>query len=269
MQNLSLQIDANSQQVASTRPPPSPKSTPLLKALQAERSAAKDKETILKAHAHYRDVRAREVAASGKSHQGLGASTKKDDKRKAAGGKDKAEDQRAPAPTASPSKKTRKSRKTDAAAASTPAPAGTATKPTSSIPSSRPQTKPIVTKTPRAQGPPSSNTETDTNAMSAPKNSGKPSEQPQRARPTITLQSRQFEAALSGAIPRARREREASDRTAKYNAGADKEPVTPSVPNSTDAVGSGKSRRGGAHDRGSRRGGARSPSTPARPPNGM
>lgn len=100
----------------------------------------------------------------------------------------------------------------------------------------------------------------------APKNSDKLPEQPQRSRPTITLQSRQFEAALSGAMPRARRERESSDTKAKDNVGVDKEPVTPSVANAADAGGS-KPRRGGANDRGSRRGGARSPTGPVRPSN--
>ena len=41
--------------VAASQPPPEPKSTPLLDALRAEKQAQRDKETILKAHAHYRD----------------------------------------------------------------------------------------------------------------------------------------------------------------------------------------------------------------------
>ena len=41
------------QLVASTQPVPQPKSTPLLEALKAEKSANKDKEAILRNHAHY------------------------------------------------------------------------------------------------------------------------------------------------------------------------------------------------------------------------
>ena len=42
--------------VASTQPVPQPKSTPLLEALKAEKSANKDKEAILRNHAHYSQI---------------------------------------------------------------------------------------------------------------------------------------------------------------------------------------------------------------------
>ncbi|KAF8653644.1 hypothetical protein AX16_003796 [Volvariella volvacea WC 439] len=41
--------------MASTRPPTPPKTTPLLEALKAEKSVQKDKEAILRNHAHYKD----------------------------------------------------------------------------------------------------------------------------------------------------------------------------------------------------------------------
>ncbi|TFK25417.1 hypothetical protein FA15DRAFT_357273 [Coprinopsis marcescibilis] len=41
--------------LAATRPPSPPKTTPLLEALKAEKSAQKDKEAILRNHAHYKD----------------------------------------------------------------------------------------------------------------------------------------------------------------------------------------------------------------------
>ncbi|KAJ3509927.1 hypothetical protein NMY22_g16135 [Coprinellus aureogranulatus] len=41
--------------IAATRPPEPPKTTPLLEALKAEKSAQKDKEAILRNHAHYKD----------------------------------------------------------------------------------------------------------------------------------------------------------------------------------------------------------------------
>ncbi|EJD05305.1 uncharacterized protein FOMMEDRAFT_165771 [Fomitiporia mediterranea MF3/22] len=49
------ETDAIEALVAASQPPPQPKSTPLLDALRAEKQAQRDRETILKAHAHYRD----------------------------------------------------------------------------------------------------------------------------------------------------------------------------------------------------------------------
>ena len=57
--------------VAASQPPPQPTTTPLLEALKAEKSAQKDKEAILRAHAHYKDP-------------SVAASAKKDDKKKGA-----------------------------------------------------------------------------------------------------------------------------------------------------------------------------------------
>ena len=45
-------------EVASTQPPPMPKSTPLLEALKAEKSAQKDRESILRNHPHYKEAAA-------------------------------------------------------------------------------------------------------------------------------------------------------------------------------------------------------------------
>ncbi|KAF8893014.1 Smg-4/UPF3 family-domain-containing protein [Infundibulicybe gibba] len=41
--------------IASSQPAPQPKTTPLLEALKAEKSASKDKEAILRNHAHYKE----------------------------------------------------------------------------------------------------------------------------------------------------------------------------------------------------------------------
>jgi regulator of nonsense transcripts 3 len=60
--------------VAASQPPPRPTTTPLLEALKAEKSAQKDKETILRNHAHYKDATA---TVSGS------ASKKEDAKKKA------------------------------------------------------------------------------------------------------------------------------------------------------------------------------------------
>ncbi|KAG9308281.1 Smg-4/UPF3 family-domain-containing protein [Chiua virens] len=42
--------------IAASQPPPPPTTTPLLEALKAEKSAQKDKEAILRNHAHYKEV---------------------------------------------------------------------------------------------------------------------------------------------------------------------------------------------------------------------
>ncbi|KAG6380315.1 Smg-4/UPF3 family-domain-containing protein [Boletus reticuloceps] len=44
--------------IAASQPPPHPTTTPLLEALKAEKSAQKDKEAILRNHAHYKDMTA-------------------------------------------------------------------------------------------------------------------------------------------------------------------------------------------------------------------
>ncbi|KAG5219494.1 Smg-4/UPF3 family-domain-containing protein [Salix suchowensis] len=44
------------EKVASTQPAPMPTTTPLLEALKAEKSAAKDREAILRNHAHYKEI---------------------------------------------------------------------------------------------------------------------------------------------------------------------------------------------------------------------
>ncbi|KAF8558615.1 hypothetical protein OG21DRAFT_1080389 [Imleria badia] len=56
--------------IAASHPPPHPTTTPLLEALKAEKSAQKDKEAILRNHAHYKDV----IVS--------GASSKKEDAKK-------------------------------------------------------------------------------------------------------------------------------------------------------------------------------------------
>ncbi|KAN0094534.1 Smg-4/UPF3 family domain containing protein [Tylopilus felleus] len=58
--------------IAASHPPPPPTTTPLLEALKAEKSAKKDKDMILRNHAHYKDP-----AVSG-------SSSKKEDTKKAA-----------------------------------------------------------------------------------------------------------------------------------------------------------------------------------------
>ncbi|KAN0092725.1 Smg-4/UPF3 family domain containing protein [Tylopilus felleus] len=72
--------------IAASQPLPSPTTTPLLEALKAEKSAQKDKETILRNHAHYKDpavsgssskemprrLPSRPLELHGRSHSGKG-----------------------------------------------------------------------------------------------------------------------------------------------------------------------------------------------------
>lgn len=53
--------------IAASQPPAAPKTTPLLEALKAEKSAQKDKEAILRNHAHYKDISA---ASASKKEEG-------------------------------------------------------------------------------------------------------------------------------------------------------------------------------------------------------
>ena len=61
--------------VADIHPPTLPTTTPLLEALKAEKSAQKDKEAILRNHAHYKDIHAAAIHAP--------SSSKREDKKKA------------------------------------------------------------------------------------------------------------------------------------------------------------------------------------------
>lgn len=59
--------------VAANQAPPMPKTTPLLEALKAEKSASKDKEAILRNHAHYKDP---VILASSNAMRGASSSAK-------------------------------------------------------------------------------------------------------------------------------------------------------------------------------------------------
>ena len=56
--NIGLMPSLLRRSVAASQPPPRPTTTPLLEALKAEKSAQKDKEAILRNHAHYKDATA-------------------------------------------------------------------------------------------------------------------------------------------------------------------------------------------------------------------
>jgi regulator of nonsense transcripts 3 len=74
--------------VAANQAPPMPKTTPLLEALKAEKSASKDKEAILRNHAHYKDpaILASTNALRGAHAAAVAASSSKDEAGKKKGG---------------------------------------------------------------------------------------------------------------------------------------------------------------------------------------
>ncbi|KAH6891765.1 Smg-4/UPF3 family-domain-containing protein [Coprinopsis sp. MPI-PUGE-AT-0042] len=107
----SLNAPANAEPVtidsllAATRPASPPKTTPLLEALKAEKSAQKDKEAILRNHAHYKDQ------ANVTVLNGLAGSSRKEEKKKAVAQAQAAKQQPAPTPAAS-GKKGKKAKET-------------------------------------------------------------------------------------------------------------------------------------------------------------
>ncbi|THH31843.1 hypothetical protein EUX98_g2358 [Antrodiella citrinella] len=214
-------VDTLEQLASAERPPPAPTTTPLLEALKAEKSAQKDKESIIRAHAHYKDP----AIAGGSSH-------KKDD-----GGKGKrgaglppkpstanettpqGKKATKPAPkgdTTPMPKKIAQNPNVNANANSASAQAATA----KSAPAARPtpksprrnrdkdaskQEKTATQAAPRAQTPDTlaapSNAAASSSTTAAPTAPGGAGGAPpsRRTRPIFGLASRHFEAALSGA----------------------------------------------------------------------
>ncbi|OBZ66965.1 Nonsense-mediated mRNA decay protein 3 [Grifola frondosa] len=181
---------------------------PLLEALKAEKSAQKDKEAILRNHAHYKD----QLATAGPA-----TARKEDGKKKGAAPPP------APKPTEPPvSKKAAKRAAAAAKAAQPPLVQQPAAKPVqAAVPKPQPPTAPTGPKAPRpprerhpkgqAQPPPTAAptasvsqraaTPTQLPASAPTAESSTAAAQPsaRRTRPMLGLASRQFEAALSGA----------------------------------------------------------------------
>ncbi|KJA25272.1 hypothetical protein HYPSUDRAFT_37761 [Hypholoma sublateritium FD-334 SS-4] len=249
--------------IASAQPTPHPKTTPLLEALKAEKSANKDKEAILRNHAHYNNM---SVAA-----------LRKEEKKKATAApppKADANGNAAAANSAQPSAKKGKKAAAAAAAAATAtqnaknAPQGAAAAnaknaPNTGAPGAQPakpakpsrpprgsQNKAAAaaakdaarTDTPTILSAPSTQPNASTSGTSAPASVAAPAAGAagggRRTRPVVGLASRQFEAALSGvsglanaATERKRRERERDTQGAAANGGGG----TPVPPTPTTA----------------------------------
>ncbi|KAL5520728.1 hypothetical protein ACEPAF_2730 [Sanghuangporus sanghuang] len=176
--------------VAASQPPEQPKTTPLLEALRAEKQAQRDKETILKAHAHYRDrnLAKEELGSRKKGKQVQGAPPAERDEASAGPGQGK--------------RNRRGGKKGDANAG------GPAQKAKAKEAAIAPPTK-VLVKTAVKQG------SQQDSASSAPSTKEAAKEPPQERRARPGIGTRQFEVALAGAgvLPggsdrKSRRERE-------------------------------------------------------------
>ena len=204
---FSSEVSVSYLSVASTQPAPLPTTTPLLEALKAEKSAQKDKEAIIRNHAHYKDPAT------------LGSLSKKDDKKK--GGSSAAKEKSADAQAGASKKGSKKAAAAaKAAQQQSQSQAGTSkeSKTAPSTPSKQGAGKPPkpprerkgTISAPASKGTPSSLGPTAATAGAPAPADGGSGEPSRRPRPMLGLASRQFEAALSGAgvERKSRRERE-------------------------------------------------------------
>lgn len=200
--------------IAASQPPAAPKTTPLLEALKAEKSAQKDKEAILRNHAHYKDTSAASTAR------------KEEVKKKAAAPAAASQKQPEAKPAAPLSRKAKKAAIAAAAAQKAGSPAQTAATVASAakgasaghanLPAKPPPQAPAVPR----QRRPSQSRQQAPKVLAAPL-PPKPTVQPtpasteaappatsRRGRPVVGL-GRHFEAALNGAVgPSGGRKRE-------------------------------------------------------------
>jgi len=202
--------------IASTQPAPEPKTTPLIEALIAEKAAQRDKEAILRNHAHYKD-------------QSVINSAIPPSKREA-----KKKEVAKPTPPPESSKKVKKAAQKQAKGATpqTPksAPANASTPVPTVMPKVNPPPKPV--KEPRKQSqkqepqkqpprpkpdpqpsdPPTQGNTSAATSTPGPSHSGQQSAAPRRNRPVLGVSSRQFEVALSSAgVKSKKKEKEKKD----------------------------------------------------------
>ncbi|KAI0060013.1 hypothetical protein BV25DRAFT_1004676 [Artomyces pyxidatus] len=256
--------------IASTERQPMPKSTPLLEALKAEKSAQKDKEAILNNHSHYKDG-------------GSGASgSKKEDSKKKGGAAAKSAAAGGEAPPTMGKRAAKRAAQAAAAAAQksgqpsgppvkATAPLAAMASPSKAGPSgapkggrggrqpalaqpqeSQPSKGAVSSSTPAAPPPAVPPADSVAGGSSSQSNARRP-------RPVLGIASRQFEAALSGAgVAKVRRERHADK---EKEAGKDG-----SAAEEKKEGGKGKEREGRRNQERAHGGGALSASTPASVP---
>ncbi|KAI0046770.1 hypothetical protein FA95DRAFT_1589352 [Auriscalpium vulgare] len=215
--------------IASTERQPQPKSTPLLEALKAEKSAQKDKEAIQRNHPHYKD--------------GAAASKKEEARKKAAAAAAAAAKASGDAPATLGKRAAKKAAAAAAAAAQKGAPQNAAPQgklahpgpPANVATKAGPPTAPkgrggrppqvAASETQRLKSPIVPTASSSAVAAATPSASASTSDTPtaptpaastapggRRPRPVLGIASRQFEAALSGAgVAKGRRERPADN----------------------------------------------------------
>ncbi|KAF4603139.1 hypothetical protein EYR38_003544 [Pleurotus pulmonarius] len=190
--------------IASTQPAPMPTTTPLLEALKAEKSAAKDREAILRNHAHYKEIASRKedskkkAAASQAARQDpphLASETSGGGKRGKRGG---LPPKQGPPPANAPPVKPPQIQ-------TKPAPNTSPAKPPKVARSRGKQQAPAPVESSASASTPAS--QGANNEAAVPKaGPSQPPTAPRRMR--LGLASRQFEAALSGVGVSRRRDRE-------------------------------------------------------------
>lgn len=222
--------------VASTRPASPPKTTPLLEALKAEKQAQKDKEAIIRNHAHYKEL----MSAS------TSGALRKEEKRKAAPPTAGKKGKKAAAPPAPPkqiqiqAKPSTSGGSAQNANAVVPQPskpqpppsrpsrsakhAAKAAKEANAAPALAPKDapQPSANRVPDATvpaPPPAQDTTAPTPASSAAP--------AKRGRPVLGLGSRHFEAALSGVVTGERKRRDKGKESATTTPSASATPATP------------------------------------------
>jgi len=201
--------------VASTQPAPLPKTTPLLEALKAEKTAIKDKEAITRNHAHYKQIEVATHKGDGKKSTAATATVRSEAQvanASPAGGKKAAKKVQAQAQAQAAASKASVPNKN----VSTNVPLATHQPPFAGSPSSssRPPKQPKALR-PVQQGKPTSSASTSGTAAthnantssvasidraasaSTPRPDNSSSTPSRRTRPIIGIASRQFEAALS------------------------------------------------------------------------
>ncbi|KAG1778777.1 Smg-4/UPF3 family-domain-containing protein [Suillus placidus] len=229
--------------IAASQPPVAPKTTPLLEALKAEKSAQKDKEAILRNHAHYKDTSAASIIR------------KEDVKKKAAAPTAASQKQPEVKPAAPLSRKAKKAAAASAAAQQTGTPAQiaqtipSAAKGASAGHANLPAKPPPQASAVPRQRRPSQSRQQAPKLLAAPL-PPKPAVQPtpanaeaappansRRGRPVVGL-GRHFEAALNGAVGPSggkKREKDAqpapvSEAVQKDIPGKSKDTPSPSIP---------------------------------------
>ncbi|ETW77358.1 hypothetical protein HETIRDRAFT_436258 [Heterobasidion irregulare TC 32-1] len=234
--------------IASTQPVPMPKSTPLLEALKAEKSAQKDKEAILRNHPHYKDAAALSKKEDAKRRGAVPAPAKQSDIPSAGSkkGSKKATSAAQKQTSSSTSQPKNGSSPTTVPMTVSKAPptgpkSGRSGRPQAQAQDTQPPRSPITPATTVATSVPSASISALPETAPPSTGSGATGRRP---RPILGLASRQFEAALSGAgVSKPKRERAAEKDKGKDREKDKDKGVESRDPNEDGAKGKERERR--------------------------